>query len=232
MDRVVRVWQVPTDDPSKAHATHALALHTAPVTSVRAGQASSDGKKTLLTAGQDGLVGYWDFDPSVQDSTNGITEQDEDMPRSKKRRTAGGANTTGEKIVKVHPTLIMSGHIGQVSRAIFDNTSASRAVSFGQSDHSIRVWDLDMAGQEITSKRSDRAILDGTQLSTEAQIFASANADRSIAVWDLREENTIISLSLTDIVETAVKEDQDYRERFGKLEEIELDVIAISSHGQ
>jgi hypothetical protein len=35
-----------------------------------------------------------------------------------------------------------------------------------------------------------------------------------------------------DIVETAVKEDQDYRERFGKLEEIELDVIAISSHGQ
>ena len=36
----------------------------------------------------------------------------------------------------------------------------------------------------------------------------------------------------TDMVYTAIEDGRDYYERFGRLEEIELEVIAMSSHGK
>ena len=40
-----------------------------------------------------------------------------------------------------------------------------------------------------------------------------------------------MSLLGRDLVNQIVKDGQDYRERFGKLEEIEVEVVALSSHG-
>lgn len=161
----------------------------------------------LISASWDGLVGYWEIDPnnSVADDQEEEQDEDEDMPRQKKKRRTGGNSLSAAslpKIKKVHPTLIMNGHQGQISRAIFDSTSttASRAFSFGSDDHTVKSWDLDAAGLEVSSKRApEKALLDGDQLADNRDLLVTANSDRSISLWDLRDSaNTIISLNFAN----------------------------------
>lgn len=208
MDRVVRVWDVPLSERESAEAvnTHALSLHTAPVSSVRS-RVSSGKQRQLLSAGWDGLVGFWEFDTSDRSPGDDADGQDEaDAPRFKKRRKGanGAAATSGEKVVKVRPTLVLPGHTGQISRAIFSNdasdsgpnSSSLLAHSFGLDDHSIRTWDLAAGGSQVGLKQSDKAIMAGAQLASP-NLLLSGNADRTVCLWDTRETERVISLTCT-----------------------------------
>lgn len=199
MDRVIRVWQIPQDGiDSEGRATHALALHTAAVSSVRSlasSSTSNDSQKKLISAGWDGLVGYWDFLLSQSEDASG--DEGEEAPRQKRRRRANGDSTTGDKITKVRPALVMRSHQGQVSRALLDvGTDGKKAYSFGLDDHAVREWDLEAAGIETNTKQSDKAIMDADQLASP-NLFVTGNGDRTVTLFDMREENSIISMTLT-----------------------------------
>lgn len=203
MDRVIRVWQLPKSDSNasedQAQATHALALHTSSVSSVRClanSTPSRTGRQQLISAGWDGLVGYWDFALS-QDSADASDDDETEAPRLKRRRRANGDSTTGGHITKVRPALVMRSHKGQVSRALLDaGSSGKKAYSFGLDDHAVREWDLNMAGAESSTKQSDKSIMDADQLASP-NLFVTGNGDRSVTLFDMREENSIISMTLT-----------------------------------
>ena len=195
---MIRVWEMPIDG-GPGQSTHALALHTAPVASVRSSVSSNATKKQLLSAGWDGLVGYWEFEPALRNTDKDSIEDDgSDAPRVKKRRTAVARNgTTGDKLTKVHPTLVLSGHTGQVSRALFDKASSgTKAYSVGVDDHSVRHWDLNAAGQQIAMKQSDKAILDADQMA-DSNLIVTGNADRTVCLWDIREGASFVRFWLS-----------------------------------
>lgn len=193
------MWQVGKgESEEESRGTHALALHTAPVSSVRALASASNGnttQKKLISAGWDGLVGYWDF--SISQSEDASGDEGEEAPRMKRRRRANGDTTTGDKITKVRPALVMRTHQGQVSRALLDRgTDGKKAYSFGLDDHAVREWDLQSGGVESNTKQSDKAIMDADQLASP-NLFVTGNGDRTVTLFDMREENSIISLSLS-----------------------------------
>ena len=187
---MIQVWRMGGEGEA-IQATHTLALHTAPVASLRSTLSPNPLKRQFLSAGWDGLIGYWDFDLVHGNSATNHEKSDhnvDDGPRSKKRHKIGGnSSTTGEKATQIHPTLTISGHIGHVSRAIFDNSSSGRtAYSSGLDDHSVRQWDLDAAGQQTAMKQSDKAILDADQMATP-NLLVTGNADKTVCLWDMRE---------------------------------------------
>lgn len=199
MDRVIRVWQVGKgDNEEESRGTHALALHTSPVSSVRSlasASTTSDTQKKLISAGWDGLVGYWDFSISQTEDASG--DEGEEAPKTKRRRRANGDSTTGDKITKVRPALVLRSHQGQVSRALLDaGTNGKKAYSFGLDDHAVREWDLEAGGTETSTKQSDKAIMDADQLASP-NLLVTGNGDRTVTLFDMREENSIISLSLS-----------------------------------
>jgi ribosome biogenesis protein YTM1 len=97
MDRVVRVWEVPSqgssiDASELPKMLYRLSLHEKPVSSVRS---SSD--KRLLTAGWDGVIGYWELDEKY--ASEGGAEVGNADGRKKRRRTAANGED-GRKLVR------------------------------------------------------------------------------------------------------------------------------------
>lgn len=72
---------------------------------------------------------------------------------------------------------------------------AKKAFSFGLDDHAVREWDLEVGGIESNTKQSDKAIMDADQLASP-NLFVTGNADRTVTLFDMREENSIISMTL------------------------------------
>ena len=215
MDRVIRVWSVPAIGSSaEARNTHLLSLHTAAVSSVRSTPSQVEGRRQLVSAGWDGLVGYWDFALDASSAENGEGEDEDDAEeaagqttRGKKRRkgaNGSAAAAAAGKVVKVKPVVALPGHTGHVSRAIFGHPSSAgarveTAYSFGQDDHTVREWDLGTAAQ-AGLKSSDKAILDGCHLAqggASPALLATGNADRSVCVWDMRDATSVIALTLS-----------------------------------
>lgn len=199
MDRIVRIWKTSNDSHISKN-THALHLHGSSVASVRsAATPSTSSNIQLITAGWDGLVGYWDFNDDIDHRLNGADaegEDDADGPRKRRRRGANGAASAGsDKATRIEPTLVLRGHTGQVSKAVFDRSSR-KAFSFGLDDHSVREWDLDAGGVQIGIKQSDKAIMAAEQLASP-NLLVTGNADRTITVFDMRDSASIISLTLT-----------------------------------
>lgn len=144
MDQAATVWDVPLPSSSAPDAAVAapralfhLPLHTAPVASIRSAKASS----SLLTAGWDGLVGFWKLDAAY--TADGAQDDGAtDRLRAKRRRTAP-ADDAGVRLAPVH---VLKGHRGTVARAIFDRTDDKIAYSAGW-DHHVRQWDLEVGAQ-------------------------------------------------------------------------------------
>ncbi|GAA5970483.1 hypothetical protein JCM11641_007322 [Rhodosporidiobolus odoratus] len=198
MDRVGRVWEytipplsLTSETPLPVPQTlYTLTLHQAPISSVRSRPLplTSTAPTTsphLLTAGWDGLVGLWDLTPGVNE---GDVPEVEDGDRKKKRRKQE------TKIVNKSPLTVLQGHVGKVSRAMFDRNDVTKAYSAGW-DHSVRSWDLSI-GAETSSKTSDKVLLSLTQLAAP-NLLATGSTDRLVSLWDLRTEATQnISLTL------------------------------------
>ncbi|BGP15196.1 hypothetical protein JCM10213_000854 [Rhodosporidiobolus nylandii] len=197
MDRVGRVWEytVPplsltSETPVPAPQTlYTLSLHQAPISSVRSRPLPSTSTAPtasphLLTAGWDGLVGLWDLSPGVNEGD--ALEEDGDRKKKRRRQSTTVVNKT--------PLTVLQGHVGKVSRAVFDRNDVTKAYSAGW-DHSVRSWDLSI-GAETSSKTSDKVLLSLSQLAAP-NLLATGSTDRLICLWDLRTDATQnISLTL------------------------------------
>ena len=197
MDRIAKLWRLP--ESGEASCTHELVMHTAAIASIRSAASNTSDNAQLITAGWDGNVGYWDVDLKATAST--APEDSEDAPRKKRRKEVNGSHAI--PAVRVAPTLVLTGHSGQVSKAIFDRStftddSSKRktAYSFGVDDHSVRQWDLDAGGMQTNIKQTDKAILAAEQLASP-NLLVTGNADRTITVFDMRDTTTIINMTLT-----------------------------------
>jgi len=197
MDRVGRVWQydLPTAEAALADAPaplpstlYTLNLHQAPIASVRSralplSGASATASPHLLTAGWDGVVGVWDLTPGVNEGE----PTEEGAPKRKRRKQAPGT------VIAKTPVSVLTGHVGKVSRAIFDRLDAGIAYSAGW-DHTVRQWDLSVA-TEAAAKTSDKVLLALTQMASP-NLLATGSTDRLVSFWDLREATQAISLQI------------------------------------
>ncbi|CAE6409635.1 unnamed protein product [Rhizoctonia solani] len=150
-----------------------LHLHTAPVASVTS---SPDGKY-LISAGWDGLVGFWSTTIPEQDE---VPEVEEVLGRRKRRKV----NDQPSNAVRKGPAAVLKSHMARVSKAIFDPLDENkRAYSCGW-DNTIRSWDVESGVCINTVTLPDRAHLDLT-ISRTSTIYV-ASADRSVSVIDFR----------------------------------------------
>lgn len=203
MDRTIRLWHIQSEESAaEAYSTHSLVLHTAPVSSIRSSHTLQRGQSQLISAGWDGIVGYWEvsLDENKANGEANQAEQEADLPRKKRRKGVNGTSTVAAKVRHVQPTLVLRGHTGQVSKAVFDHSSASsigsrKAFSFGQDDHTVREWDLDAGGVQVSIKTSDKAMLAAEQLASP-NLLATGNSDRTVTIFDMRDGDTIINLTM------------------------------------
>lgn len=107
------------------------------------------------------------------------------------------------------PVSVLTGHIGNVSRAIFDRTDATKAYTAGW-DHTVRSWDLSVASETAMKvpsplssplphspslQASDKVILDLTQMASQ-NLLATGSTDRTVCFWDLRADASQQNISL------------------------------------
>ncbi|KDN47519.1 WD40 repeat-like protein [Tilletiaria anomala UBC 951] len=104
---------------------------------------------------------------------------------------------------------LVPGSSAKVARAIFDSSAASSSSSVGSGaasrkvfsagwNGSVKYWDIDAGGLLLSTKSSDKVIMDVTQLtsasaSSSAGLLATAHIDRSIGLWDFRSSSTASS---------------------------------------
>ena len=125
MDRLIRIHSSANAD---AKVQYSLALHSAPVSSVR----SSKGK--VLSASWDGLVALWTLSEAYK------TDAVEEGGKKRRKKAPVGEGVT------LGASQVMRGHKDTVSKAIFDRTEEGKAYSVGQ-DHTVRTWDLETGVQ-------------------------------------------------------------------------------------
>ncbi|SCZ91312.1 BZ3500_MvSof-1268-A1-R1_Chr1-2g01326 [Microbotryum saponariae] len=211
MDRVARVWSYSTPSTSLTNPTpsseviapstlYTLSLHTGPVSSIRARPFPSSSTEImatphLLTGGWDGVVGVWDLTKGVNE---GDAIEDDGQERKKKRRRAAPGTVVNK--VGLTPVSALLGHTGKISRAIFSSSFLTSSQAYSASyDHTLRTWDLSTA-QLLTTRTapSSSVLLDLAQLSQSTNLLITGSTDRSIGVWDTREDaSSHISISLT-----------------------------------
>ncbi|SCV67941.1 BQ2448_62 [Microbotryum intermedium] len=176
---------------------YTLSLHTSPVSSIRARPFPSSSTEAmaaphLLTGGWDGVVGVWDLTKGVNE---GDAIEDDGQERTKKRRRAAPGT-----VINKTPVSALLGHTGKISRAIFSSSFSTSSQAYSTSfDHTLRTWDLSTA-QLLTTRTapSSSVLLDLAQLSQSTNLLITGSMDRSIGVWDTREEaSSHISISLT-----------------------------------
>ncbi|CUA72761.1 Ribosome biogenesis protein YTM1 [Laccaria bicolor S238N-H82] [Rhizoctonia solani] len=148
-------------------------LHTAPVASV---SASSDGKH-LVSAGWDGLIGFWSTTMPERDE---VPEVEEVLGRKKRRKIHDQPSSA----VRKGPAAVLKSHTARVSKAIFNPLDESkRAYSCGW-DNTVRAWDVESGVCINTVTLPDKAHLDLAISRAGAAYVASA--DRSVSVIDFR----------------------------------------------
>ncbi|SGY37649.1 BQ5605_C003g01851 [Microbotryum silenes-dioicae] len=216
MDRVARVWSysviaanifkapstsltnpTPSSEVTAPSTLYTLSLHTGPVSSIRARPFPSSSSEImttphLLTGGWDGVVGVWDLTKGVNE---GDAIEDDGQERKKKRRRAAPGT-----VVNKTPVSALLGHTGKISRAIFSSSFLTSSQAYSASyDRTLRTWDLSTA-QLLTTRTapSSSVLLDLAQLSQSTNLLITGSTDRSIGVWDTREDaSSHISISLT-----------------------------------
>ncbi|KDE06923.1 hypothetical protein MVLG_02810 [Microbotryum lychnidis-dioicae p1A1 Lamole] len=208
MDRVARVWSysapstsltnpTPSSEVTAPSTLYTLSLHTGPVSSIRARPLPSSSSEImttphLLTGGWDGVVGVWDLTKGVNE---GDAIEDDGQERKKKRRRAAPGT-----VVNKTPVSALLGHTGKISRAIFSSSFLTSSQAYSASyDHTLRTWDLSTAQLLATrTAPSSSVLLDLAQLSQSTNLLITGSTDRSIGVWDTREDaSSHISISLT-----------------------------------
>lgn len=175
MDRTARVYEVPLNSdepdstPSAPKLIYQLPLHDGPVGSVRASG------NAVLTAGWDGLIGYWRLNDSQ------AAEQQEDVDADRARTKRRKTTSEGLKLTPVH---VLQGHTRNVSKAIFDRMDSKTAYSAGL-DASVRAWDLETGAQKNV-RNSDKTLLALDQFAS-ANLLVTGSTDRAVSIWDLRQ---------------------------------------------
>lgn len=141
-----------------------------------------------MTAGWDGLIGLWDVTPGVNDGE--AFDLDNGERRKKRRKQAPGV------AVQKTPMGVLKGHVGKVSRAIFDRVDGATKAHSAGFDHTVRSWDLTTGAEEASRSSSEKVILALAQMASH-NLLATGSFDRTVSFWDLRgESQQTVSLTL------------------------------------
>ncbi|KAL7410122.1 WD40-repeat-containing domain protein [Mrakia frigida] len=215
MDGITRVFSLPTISsdtlPSTTpSSTSLLSLHhhNGPVSSIQASKNPSS-SKSLLTAGWDGTIALFPLrertkhDKSVPEPLQTSKLQTKRrkldkglMAEQEKEREEGLVETTGWR---VGPEAVFRGHKGRVGRAIWDKTPGGEEQKIWSCgwDGSVRGWDVEtQVNFLIKQAPSDKVCLDMDQMAGSSSMLVTSHADRTVCLWDARDESAIISLTL------------------------------------
>ncbi|EJU01551.1 ribosome biogenesis protein YTM1 [Dacryopinax primogenitus] len=190
-DRTVHLQLLPPHplDPASAP-KWVTTLHTsqAQVSSVSV----SPDRARLATATWDGVVGV--FSSTIPTSHELAEPEDVELqalgPKSKKRklRSTGEGTGTADEVFRKAPQLLLRGHEGKVSRAVF----TPDALASAGWDGSVRVWDLESGVARVVKTTPDRVHL--TLASTGPHLL-TGTSDRFLTLTDPRS-SALTSLTL------------------------------------
>ncbi|KAJ6611758.1 WD40-repeat-containing domain protein [Mycena sp. CBHHK59/15] len=180
-DLTAQLTQVSLDPAKKTRPLASLHLHTAPLSSVSSNSSGSQ----ILTASWDGLVGLWDTLVPEADEVPEPAVGD----RKKRRRIEE------DKPKRKAPLMVLKSHIARVSGVTFNDEKTAYSCGF---DSTVRSWDLEhgVCTNTITSSEKPFLSLSLAPSSAPSTVLVSST-DRTISQFDLREQQSSSSLTLT-----------------------------------
>ncbi|GHJ87698.1 hypothetical protein NliqN6_4100 [Naganishia liquefaciens] len=201
VDRQAHIFRIPSLVNSSANQTPqeimTLHLHTGPISSV----APSRSFEHVLTSSWDGLLGVF----ALPTATNPL-EETHDLPAEpksylpgqnskKKRKLAGAAGDAQSGGWRKQPDMVMRGHTARIAGAIWDKEDRNRVWSAAW-DGSVRGWEADIGYNSVLKQGpSDKAALCIDQMA-QSGTLATGHMDRTVCMWDTREAQSLISLTL------------------------------------
>jgi ribosome biogenesis protein len=176
----------------------------------------SDNENLLLASGDwEGGVCLWDI-PTTENRDDGVnpatedTAMEEEVPTVKKKKTGKlSLQKTGiqEKKLPMSPTISIRAHVGKVTGVSFGNhhellneknqaTSTISRLITGSWDHSLKLWDIDR--QECLLTLNGSRVVSCLDTSFHSPyVVASGHPDCMIRLWDMRGNNTSLTVSDT-----------------------------------
>ncbi|CDZ97377.1 Microtubule binding protein YTM1 (contains WD40 repeats) [Phaffia rhodozyma] len=224
MDGITRVFSFPslsTANPSallegstlKAKAQLELHHHTSPISSIQSNspttESSSSGSSLILTSSWDSTLAIFNLSPLPTAHDPSVPAPIKQSNRESKRRKLDTALIEEQELEakevteglevgqggwRLGPQVVLKGHQARVGRAIWGREEG-RVWSCAW-DGSVRGWDVDLEMNHLTKQGpSDKICLDMDLMAGTGNVLATSHADRTVSLWDTREESTVISLS-------------------------------------
>uniref|UniRef100_A0AAF5Q070 Ribosome biogenesis protein WDR12 homolog n=1 Tax=Wuchereria bancrofti TaxID=6293 RepID=A0AAF5Q070_WUCBA len=148
--------------------------------SVEAIAVNTDGTRTV-SGGFDKMLKVWNTD---KDDTSTVFEKTRSEKTSKKKRT--------DVITKI-PMVTLSGHKDAIVSAVWSPNSAKEVLTVSW-DHTISIWDLELAGQvnTLAAKKAFTSI----SVCYSSSMLITGSVDPVVRLWDPRShEGTLVKQS-------------------------------------
>ncbi|KAJ9106920.1 hypothetical protein QFC20_003929 [Naganishia adeliensis] len=203
VDRQAHIFSIPSllnpveEQPPQEIMT--LHLHTGPISSITPSRDFSH----VLTSSWDGLLGVF----SLPTQTSPL-EETHDVPAEpksylpgqnskKKRKLAGAAGGDAQAGGwRKQPEMVMRGHTARIGGAIWDREDRNRVWSAAW-DGTVRGWEADIGFNSVLKQGpADKAALCIDQMA-QSGTLATGHMDRTVCMWDTREAQSLISLTLS-----------------------------------
>ena len=198
-----------------------LAGHSGHVSSIKPSSPSSStsSKQRLITSSWDHSVAIWSLDATYSIPSTSTSSSSTAALSTKKRRKLANAQATDQAALTLAPAVRLRGHTAVVSSALFDRTADSGQAYSASWDHSVKVWDVETGSCSssrvrlltltflypsmfliprvcVLQQTSDKVLISMDQLAS-ANLLATGAMDRTLCLWDFRQDMTAISLTMT-----------------------------------
>lgn len=192
-DRQIRLWKTDAkayglddDEPENARTLAILDAHTAPVVGLDVNQKSH----RILSAGSDGVVGFWSTNPKDMNSIEAGETSGSSL--AKKRRV----EALDASVKHRAPLALLESHTQPVEAVIFDAHDSTVGYSVSQ-DHTIKTWDL-VTSRCVDTRSTGYSLLSVVQL-PELNLVASGSSARHINLHDPRTESGATERQVTKL---------------------------------